>query len=680
MLPGLRWAVVLFAAFAPLAIGAQNALVIGGGVFEDRAALAVRSNFVPAARVTVKLYRDGNDTAMATVSTDAGGMYVFRNLSPGSYWVAVDSKTVGSAREAWPEQTFGPAGSLCASPDGTSRTTWFEGACFGGRTANVSDDASAFASSEHVARVELREPATSVDFAFSFDAVTTTADGERIQGSLRQFIVNANAIGGPNRMRFVPLERAREQRDTTVGVPPRWWTVVFGSALPELRDADTWIDGTAYNFVSPASVANANPGRYGEPATIKPDERVVPRLEKPELELTLTGSTGIVCGARCAISAVSVHGAANAVITRADARFEHVLIGAAPDASPSPAFGTVGLQVEDGTAVARHLLVTAQTRAGVIVGPNAHLDAERIEVSRCGDPAAGGAIVLLSDGSSVRSSTIASNGGAGIIIGSPDGAAPANANTIDGCTISGNQAGVILGPGSSRNVITRNDIMWNRLGGVTSAPFDSAAAAPRENRFSANRFNENGLRPIVLNLGAENPNELARGSETCERIAGAPNSGISAPRLTSVEFVEDGTAARVVLRGRACPGEIVELYQSYVTSGVREVEQTELPQIRSARTEARETLTNSQREIALPSIGEFNYLGATNTRADGSFEAAFPLPMIVATNAPSRGFEETTIWARQVLPGANPADRAFSALAIDAAGNTSEMSVRRTVD
>jgi hypothetical protein len=679
MRPVSRWVVGFCAAIAPLLVQAQSALVIGGGIFEDRAALAVRSNFVPAADVAVRLYRDGNGAAIATAKTNAGGVYVFRNLSAGAYWVAVDSKTVGPAG-TWAEQTFGPAGSLCASPDGTPRTTWFEGACFSGRGGNVSDDASAFATSEHVARVELREPATSVDFAFSFNTVTNTADGEHVQGSLRQFIVNGNAVGGPNRMRFVPLERAREQREAIAGLPPRWWSIVLGSALPELRDADTWLDGTAYNFASPASIINANPGRYGEAPTIKPDERLVPRLEKPELELTLTGSEGIVCTARCAMSFIALHGVPNAVVTRADARFEHVLVGAAPDVTPSATFGTVGVQVEAGTLVARHLLVTAQTRAGIIVGQNAHLNGERLDISRCGDPASGGAIVLLSDGSSVRQSIIAANGGAGIVIGSPDGSAPANANTIDGCTISGNQAGVLLGPGSSRNVITRNDIMWNRLGGVTNAPFEAPAVPPRENRFSANRFNENGLRPIILNLGAQNPNELARGEADCQRIPGAANSGITVPRITDVEVIEDGTAARVVLRGRACAGEIVELYQSFVTSGVRDEEEADLPEIRNERTEARETITNNEREMGLPSIGEFNYLGATNTAADGTFEAAFPLPMISPDREESSTIEETNIWASQVLPGAAPSDRAFSALAIDAAGNTSEMSVRRVVD
>jgi hypothetical protein len=276
----------------------------------------------------------------------------------------------------------------------------------------------------------------------------------------------------------------------------------------------------------------------------------------------------------------------------------------------------------------------------------------------------------------VRNSVISANPGAGIIIGSLDGSTPAQANTIDSSTISSNQAGVLFGPGSSRNVVTHNDIMWNRVGGVTSAPFETTP--PRENRVSANRFDENGLRPIILNLGVENPNELSRSTSTCERIATAANNGISAPRLTDVRVQVDQAAARVTVRGKACPGQTVEIYQSYVTSGVRD-ESADLPRIRDERNE-RETLTNQQREMVLPSVGEFNYLGATTTAADGSFEASFPLPVVIATDSATRSREETNIWASEVLKGADPSDRAFSAIAIDAAGNTSEMSVRRRVD
>jgi hypothetical protein len=229
-------------------------------------------------------------------------------------------------------------------------------------------------------------------------------------------------------------------------------------------------------------------------------------------------------------------------------------------------------------------------------------------------------------------------------------------------------------------VVTHNDIMWNRVGGVTSAPFGttSEATPPRENRVSANRFDENGLRPIILDLDVEDPNALSASAGTCAQIAGAANNGISSPRLTNVHVQVEEAAARVTVRGQACPGQTVEIYQSFVTSGIRD-KAPELPQIRSEKTGS-ETITNQEREMVLPSVGEFNYLGATNTGADGRFEASFPLQVVNPTSPDSGTTDETSIWASEVLQSAAPADRAFSAIAIDAAGNTSEMSVRRQVD
>jgi hypothetical protein len=235
---------------------------------------------------------------------------------------------------------------------------------------------------------------------------------------------------------------------------------------------------------------------------------------------------------------------------------------------------------------------------------------------------------------------------------------------------------VILSPGSSRNVITRNDIMWNRIGGVTVTPFDKTP--PRENRISANRFDENGLRPIILDLQSDDPNLLNAGADSCSASATSANNGIPAPRVTSVRVAEeDGTRATV--RGSACPGQIVEIYQSFVTSGVREKSSSVMPQVRAEKIEL-ETLTAENRTFSLPSIGEFNYLGATNTAADGTFEATFPLTVVIPVGQEADVEKETDIWAKQVLPASKPDDRAFSVIAIDAAGNTSEMSIRRKAD
>lgn len=677
MVRSLRWAVVSCVAVWTLGAGAQSGLAIAGSVYEDRLALAVRPHFLAASGVTVKLYRDdgdrapsAGDAAVATTKTNGAGTYVFRVDRAGDYWVTVDSHSFATG--AWPEETFGPPGSLCAHPERGTYATLYEGPCFGGRTVQGGDDATSLLTSEHIAFVSVRDSATAVDFAFSYDAVVNTGDAG--QGTLRQFFVNANAVRGVSRMRFVPVERAPEQRQTVIGTPPQWWIITLRSPLPEVRDEDTIVDGTAYNFLSPATPYDTNAGRFGEPPTLVSGERQISRLRKPELEVVANGSAGIVCEAPCGIRGLALHGASSGIITRANARIEHVLVGAAPDGTPANDGGVTGVQVERGALSAHHLLVTSQTRSGIVVTKEAKLDADHLDVSHCGEPLSGAGIVLLSTGSSIRSSVITSNPGAGIVLGTPDGNMPATGNTIDGNTISGNQAGIVIAPGSQRNAILRNDIMWNRLGGITITPFENLTA-PRENRISANRFDENGLRPIILDLNTANPNELSRGAETCNTTASAAaNRGIPAPRVTNVRVLDDG-GLRATIRGQACPGQIIELYQSFVTSAVRG-KAAEMPDVRDARTE-RETLNSEGRTMTLPSIGEFNYLGTTNTAADGTFEASFPLPSVTPVPVDETNREETDIWATQVLSSLAPGDRAFSAIAIDAAGNTSEMGVRR---
>src|SRR5690242_2430236 len=101
---------------------------ISGTIYLDPPALAVRADFVPTS-ATVKLYRD--DGAQVATTAAAGGHYQF-NVPSGTYWVAVDSRSIGA--KVWAEQTFGPAGAVCAQNDGTTRTNFFEGACAGGRS------------------------------------------------------------------------------------------------------------------------------------------------------------------------------------------------------------------------------------------------------------------------------------------------------------------------------------------------------------------------------------------------------------------------------------------------------------------------------------------------------------------------------------------------------------------
>lgn len=655
-------------------VSAASGAVIRGAVYDDPTALALPENFSPIAGASVKLYRDGAQIASARTSAD--GAYTFDVVQSGDYTVVVDSKSLRA--NAWPEQTYGPAGAQCVRADGSTVRNNFPSPCIGGRRADVSDDASTLDGAEHVAIVTIEgKDVIGVDFAFSANVVSTTRDGANIQGSLRQFVDNANALRGANVMRFAPIARTTESAPTTVGVPARWWKIDLQSPLAELRDAETTIDGTARNYIEPASQLDPNPGFLGRSEAPQGAAMAVASLQRPELELIAHGEDGIACTAACIIRALAMHGAATSLVMNADARVEHVIIGARPDLSiVEPA--TVGLQIENGRTTARYVYVSSQRTAGIAAVSKGTLEADRVSTVRCGTPAAGSGIALLNDGSVVRASAIRSNEGAGIVIGTPESGAPARNNSITGCTISGNVAGVVLAPGASANTIENNVVTWNRIGGIVALPAAEKTIA-RANRITANDYNENGGRPIVLHA-AEDVNALAAGAGTCERVDNVSNRGVAPPMITSVDIAKDEGNERFVVKGRACPGTTVELYRSFVTTEVREASEREMRLIRAKEKNERETVQMQEREyFGAPSIGEFNFAGKTMAEADGTFELAIPFRRPVEPNEDDvpedlKGFE---VWHRQVLVGDDPTESAFSALAIDGEGNTSELSVRK---
>ncbi|MCI0346907.1 MAG: hypothetical protein L0221_15930, partial [Chloroflexi bacterium] len=199
---------------------------IAGTLFED---VDGDANIVEAgtqrfANATVRLYQDnatvgtpeGTDGLVATVTTDALGNYAFIGLANGNYWVAVDSKTLApgagynagfTIANVWAEQTYG---------DDSTTAALDLGARYGGRSgaAATADNAGAANTAEHLSRVNIAGgvDATGVNSGFSFSAITNndgdnndddaSKAGVQQQGSLRQFIMNSNAIAGVQTSNF----------------------------------------------------------------------------------------------------------------------------------------------------------------------------------------------------------------------------------------------------------------------------------------------------------------------------------------------------------------------------------------------------------------------------------------------------------------------------------------------
>ncbi len=249
---------------------------------------------------------DAGDASIASTTTAGDGTYSFAGLANGTYWIAVDSKTLSADNNTWGEQTYGPAGGWCADgAGGTTEGLAAAGVCYGGRRADPvpanpsSDDLTAWHSgAEHLAEITVAGGAvTGVDFGFSFNVVTTTRGGDAtdddganprtVQGSLRQFIQNANAIAGAS-MRFVPAEPLNASSGGH-----SWWQIQVSAAQPLIAGAATVIDGSAYDFSDGTTLLDTNTAAIGAGAAVGVSGAFnTPQLD-PELELRGDGVVNV---------------------------------------------------------------------------------------------------------------------------------------------------------------------------------------------------------------------------------------------------------------------------------------------------------------------------------------------------------------------------------------------------
>lgn len=289
------------------------ATIIRGTVFEDITGDGTTdgdTNFGDASGdqralsgVEVHLYQDiggvgleASEDYIETVLTDANGVFSFAPPANDTYWVVVDSRSAGlSDGTTWAEQVYGPIGALCADgASGTAAARTTAGVCYGGRRANTSDIISAapvdgdIANAEHIAEITYTGASiTEIDFGFSYNVMSNVLDDADddgsatrwIQGSIRQFYLNANQISGANTMRFVPAVSEN-------GSSGNWWIVsALTSDLPTLTDGSTTVDGTAYDFQNPDQILDTNTGVDGTGGTVGVDALSLSTFEFKELEI-----------------------------------------------------------------------------------------------------------------------------------------------------------------------------------------------------------------------------------------------------------------------------------------------------------------------------------------------------------------------------------------------------------
>ncbi|MFA5667606.1 MAG: DUF2341 domain-containing protein [Balneolaceae bacterium] len=560
-----------------------------GTVFQDKTGDGITdgdTNFGDASgdqqgveNVKVHLFKDGgdgqadgvDDVYKGTVLTNNLGKYIFQIGENGTYWIAVDSKTGGlSNGTTWAEQTYAPAGALCSDGNGGTSTTSVAGNCFGGREAGVSDNISStpvnadLANAQHLSKIVINGAGiTKRDFGFSFNVVTNTRDGDddnssnrSVQGSLRQFITNANSINGANTMRFVPSVPTNE-----TGSGGNWWSITANSELPSIIGALTTIDGTAYSRTSPLTKLDSNPGTIGTGGVVGLDQLALNTMELKELEINLNdvgvnalsvNSTGAVNIREIALynnsTGINISGVSGGT-------FENNLIGTRangtdPNGAARIEKGIVFTGSSSLTAlVARSYIANAQNSGIASTNANAAITIFRNEFYKNGLVDVGGDAIeglgtwnveqnLIHESGNASSSAIF--GGSGIEIGANTGST--SNNSIRNNTIINNRvAGINVLNNVTNSLIEKNKIRGNgtnysssstRLGAgikLTNPSSQPLSGIKITNNSFANNF---GLAIDIVTSGSGEADGVSANDGLLVSATNEPNRGIDYPIFT----------------------------------------------------------------------------------------------------------------------------------------------------
>ncbi len=442
---------------------------------------------------------------------------------------------------------------------------------------------------EHVSLVSAGDYlGESLDFGFSFDVVVNTLDVDHdpsnprvAQGTLRQFLLNANAISGGDRSWFVFMTPQNVQPDPEHS----WWRIDVNPSLgqlPTITDAGTQVNGTV--FTPSLSVNDANPGVYGPGGAVGSgpdgvpgtgDEFALPRYSLPEVAIYGQGleSDGLVIGAGPAKIAnlsiygfYSTYGSGGAIHVGSGAtqvRIYGCFVGIRPDGRDPGTLGEernvrLGILVEGDSTEILHSVISynwgtgvhftgSQVTSGLIQGCLIYSNGLKqvFDPTLPGGPD-GTSVEGSAGGVVVRGNLIANNTCYGIDSWFSLGGMRVEENniTLNGWEPYQGEAGGVRLFGN-HSVVSRNVIYSNYGGGVVVArtvpppSWGSPGNALDNNLTQNSMFNNTGLGVDIDNTtlaGAGNPNGDHVTVNDGALNHGAPNLKVDYPVITFAAY------------------------------------------------------------------------------------------------------------------------------------------------
>lgn len=535
-----------------LVLGSSSAIAgsLRGRVFEDvnygggsGAPYSTTGGFVGRGGVRVEIYR--NDAFVTAVTTASSGIWNYdygNDGDGGTYIVRVVSSTVTSSRATatglglLPVVTYRAFYTGRNNPQRTSDVNYV-----GGQNPTLTDVGNITTVGTNIpAATQVRasiedadnnENFTDIDFGFSFDVVVNNNDAG--QGSLRQFVLNANAL--PN---TTLDQRPFSNNGTAVGTdfPAGQETSIFmladGTAKPGLRAGlqnlltnaggtaattnsraliapDAALptlnaDGTALDGTTQTTLNNSNPALLGTVGTVGVDRITLAQVPGPEVEVALPNSVvGITLAANnLVVRGLSIHGGTNSIQASSGTNLliENNTLGiTALSAAAAPAFRPTSvinlyLQNPSGTVQRNILAFSGSSNLNYSGGANVSgsgYTITRNEFVQAGRTTAGGDNISVGDQA-------------------PSGPLTITENLIRDSNSSGIQFEISA---ISNNIVRNNTISGNGKGGTTSRLEGSGIhyllradgrTSTNTDVISRNIITANQSSAVVINYGQRN--------------------------------------------------------------------------------------------------------------------------------------------------------------------------------
>ncbi len=579
--------------------------LISGTVFEDSGyaggagrSLAA-SGGTPRGGAKVELYNSSGILLTSTTTATSGsvGQFQFTALAAGSYTVRVVNSTVSSARTGYVStlvgvQTFrtneGAADTNRVGGEDPTKTDAGANTTLASLAALLTGTTTTAESISPVT-LSLTADSTGVDFGFNFDTVVNINDAG--QGSLRQFITNANALNGADTSIFMISDGASHNglrsgltNQLTVGIA----VVTLASLLPPLNDGLTTIDGTTQTD----NVGNTNSGSFGTGGTVGADNLSLSTVQRPEVQIT-DGAANLALGLDLQgtgeiVRGISIYGfgttinsdtSANIRIgaNAANALIEQNIIGTTANSFSDP--GATARSTGDNVrsvgarnGILRNNLIGFSASKGFAAENGSSgwlIENNEVRGNAIGNPNLDGIDfeTAATTGNIVRGNLIADNEGVGV-----DSFGSNGSNTIQNNTITNNGIGTAATAETSgvriygsNNLVDRNKIYSNYGAGVT------VTAAASANTITRNSIYANGT--IVNKGGAAASNQIGidllnstdnvnSGTSPFVTLNDAGDADTGGNGLLNFPVFESAQIlnGNLILKGFAAPGATIELF------------------------------------------------------------------------------------------------------------------------